>query len=514
MIHICIPTRDEDRTIGVLLWKIREVMLDLGRDYRICVLDDGSTDGTRALLDRYRRVLPLTVLREARPIGYGPAVEKLLRTVAASTEYPKRDAVVVMQGDFTEHPDDLRSIVKTFEGGADIVAGNTGDGEPKPPWSVRLARRIGAAALGRRGTDPMCGFRAYRAVVVQKALNAAAGRPLVTRAGWAANAQLLAALAPFARRVAQVPVGLRYDIRRRRSRVRVLPTVFELLRLRKTSFPAALLLASISVALAAAPRPVQAQAGTLLMDSLSAPARSVSRIPFELGEHLRYKVKVFAFSVGEGRMSVPRIDTVHGAPAYAAEWHIQGGALGYKIDSKFYSWMDTETLVSRRFLKDQHEGGRKRYREYDFFPEERRWHRLDYDSVGSLPTSLPLDDVSFVYFARTLPLEVGKTYTFNRYFKDDGNPVVLHVVRKDRRKVGAGEFNTIVIRPVIRTRGLFSEGGEAEIHLSDDDRRLIVYMKSNLPLVGTLSLHLEEIVAPSSEEPPEVRPEGPPERAP
>ena len=237
MIHICIPTRNEDRTIGVLLWKIREVMLDFGRDYHVCVLNDGSTDGTRALLDRYQRVLPLTVLRERRPIGYGPAVEKLLRTAADCTDYPKRDAIVVMQGDFTEHPDDLRSMVKTFEGGADIVAGRPGDGEPKPPWPVRVARRAGSAALGQRPADPLCGFRAYRAIVIRKAVAAAGGRPLVTRKGWAANTQLLAATTPFARRIAEVPVGLRYDIRHRRTRVRVLPTVFELLRLRGTSSP-------------------------------------------------------------------------------------------------------------------------------------------------------------------------------------------------------------------------------------------------------------------------------------
>ena len=245
----------------------------------------------------------------------------------------------------------------------------------------------------------------------------------------------------------------------------------------------------------AVPKAAVAHEAPLLLDSVAAPSRAVSGFPFELGEDLRYKVKVLAFSVGEGRMSVPRIDTVHGAPVYAAEWHIKGGALGYKIDSKFYSWMDVETLASRRFLKDQHEGGRKRYREYDFFPEQRRSQRIDYDTVAPLPTSFPLDDVSFVYFARTLPLEVGKTYTFNRYFKDEGNPVVIEVLRKDRRKVGAGEFNTIVVRPVIRTRGLFSEGGEAEIHFSDDERRLVVYMQTALPLVGTLSLHLEEIGA-------------------
>ncbi len=207
---------------------------------------------------------------------------------------------------------------------------------------------------------------------------------------------------------------------------------------------------------------------------------------------MKYKVKAGVFSIGEARMTVARIDTIHNVPVYAAEWHIQGGVPMYRMDSKFQTWMDTETLVSRRFIKDQHEGGRRRYREFEFFPEERRWHRIDYDSTGTLPTSFPLDDISFVYFARTLPLDVGKIYTFNRYYKDEGNPVVLEVLRKDRRKVGAGEFNTIVVRPVIRTRGFFSEGGEAEIHFSDDERRLLVYMKTRLPGMN-LTLHLEEI---------------------
>ena len=104
MIRICIPCRDEDRTIGVLLWKIREVMLGMGRDFHVYVLDDGSRDRTGAQLEKYRQVLPLTILSEQRPIGYGRALEKLLKTAAGGTRYPKRDAIVTMQADFTEHP--------------------------------------------------------------------------------------------------------------------------------------------------------------------------------------------------------------------------------------------------------------------------------------------------------------------------------------------------------------------------------------------------------------------------
>lgn len=242
VIHICIPCRDEDRTIGVLLWKIRDVMLELDRDFHIHVLDDGSTDRTAAQLRKYRRVLPLTILTERKPVGYGRAIETLLGTAAAATRYPKRDAIVTMQADFTEHPAGLRALVRTFEGGADIVACASGDGSARTPWAVRLARRLGRMALGRPSPgdpdiDRLAGFRAYRAVVIRKALRAAAGRPLVTTRGWAANAELLKVLAPFARRVATVPLGLRYDIRPRGSRVRVMGTVRQLLRVRKVPAP-------------------------------------------------------------------------------------------------------------------------------------------------------------------------------------------------------------------------------------------------------------------------------------
>jgi len=107
---------------------------------------------------------------------------------------------------------------------------------------------------------------------------------------------------------------------------------------------------------------------------------------------------------------------------------------------------------------------------------------------------LPLDDIAFIYFIRRLPLEVGKTYSFSRYFKEDGNPVVIQVLRQDEYETEGVRYSTIVVKPIVQTDGLFGQGGEAELHFTDDDRRILVYMKSNIPMFpGSLTLHLRSI---------------------
>ncbi|HET9452793.1 MAG TPA: DUF3108 domain-containing protein, partial [Gemmatimonadaceae bacterium] len=99
---------------------------------------------------------------------------------------------------------------------------------------------------------------------------------------------------------------------------------------------------------------------------------------------------------------------------------------------------------------------------------------------------------SFLYWMRTIPLEVGETYTFDRYFRPDRNPVRIHVLRRERIRVPAGEFNAIVVQPTIRTRGIFSEGGHAEIWFADDSTRRILQMKSRLAF-GSLNLYLTAV---------------------
>ena len=245
MVYICIPARNEESTIGVLLWKIRRVMADFGRDYEILVLDDGSTDDTRALLSSYRRVVPLRVLNGKQRLGYSGATEELLREAVSRAEYPKRDVAVTLQADFSDDPAGVVPLMKTIEGGADIVSAAF---EEEPPGLTRAARVTRWLARNwLRGTlssapvsEPLGGFRAYRIVVLKKMFAEAGEGRLALGEGWAGNLELLQRALPHARSVAEAIVEEPRNRRVRRSRFRAWRTLRGLRRARgRVSFAGA-----------------------------------------------------------------------------------------------------------------------------------------------------------------------------------------------------------------------------------------------------------------------------------
>ena len=215
--------------------------------------------------------------------------------------------------------------------------------------------------------------------------------------------------------------------------------------------------------------------------------------PWGPGEYLVYNVKLGWFGVGSGALMIEGLDNVRGNPTYRAVMAINGGALGFSINDRYTSWFDVESLQSWRFIRENG-GTYESQRHYEFYPERDLWDREDNDEFGPMATDVPLDEIAFIYYLRTLPLEVGETYVFDHYFKETGNPITVEVVRKDRRKTDAGEFNTIVVRPTFQSEGLFSKDGNAELHFTDDERRLLVYMWVNMPRVpGGISLHLQSV---------------------
>jgi len=213
----------------------------------------------------------------------------------------------------------------------------------------------------------------------------------------------------------------------------------------------------------------------------------MATVPFASGERLEYDVKFGFLHVGSGAMEVAGIDSVRGHPAWHTIFTVHGGTLFFKVNDRLESWMDVSNLVSVRHWQELSEGRRDRERRFEIMPE--RGVVLEEGKPEAPTVEAPLDDGAFLYFVRTIPLEVGQTYEFNRYFRPDRNPVTIRVLRREHIKVPAGEFDAIVLQPIIKTKGIFSEGGRAEIWLSDDANRIMLQMKSKLPF-GSLNLYL------------------------
>ena len=211
-------------------------------------------------------------------------------------------------------------------------------------------------------------------------------------------------------------------------------------------------------------------------------------VPFGVGERLEYDLRFGKLHVGNASMEVANVEDIRGRDTWHTVLQLHGGLkFVYRIDDTFESWIDRRTGNSLRFRKDQNEGHRDIDQNFEIFPERAVYVHESDTAVASV--SAPLDEGSFLYFVRTLPLVVGQTYSFNRYFIPDRNPVTIKVLRKERVSVPAGDFDALVVQPIFKTPGIFSENGHAEVWLSDDRNRIMLQMKSGLSF-GSINLYL------------------------
>lgn len=210
-------------------------------------------------------------------------------------------------------------------------------------------------------------------------------------------------------------------------------------------------------------------------------------VPFGVGERMEYDIKYGRIHVGTGQMEVLPMDTVRGHDTWHTVFRLRGGIPFYHVNDRYEVWSDTHTLSALRYWQDIDEGNYEPKRHYEIFPERREF--IVNDKPPQESVARPLVEGSFLYILRTIPLRVGMDTSFNDYFIAARNPVRFKVLRRDTIQVPAGRFPAIVVQPVFDSK-LFSEGGHAEVWLSDDVNHIMLQMKSRVSF-GSLSLYLK-----------------------
>ncbi len=231
----------------------------------------------------------------------------------------------------------------------------------------------------------------------------------------------------------------------------------------------------------------------VLLQGIASPPTAVPRVyPFGVGETLSYSAKLGLITLGSGTLQVASIDTIRGSESFRFRFRLTGKNMFYSLDDILESWVATDSFNSLRFVQDFTENDKRRQRRYEIYPDSGFFREHGKDTALAAPAN-PLDDAAFFYFIRVTPLQLGRSYEYDRYFRKDKNPVRITVVKRETMELPGGrKAACLVLRPVIDTKGMFSKRSETQIWLTEDARRLPVQIRTRFPF-GTVTLRLTDV---------------------
>jgi len=238
-IIVALPAYNEALNVGALLDTFENILVRvLGHafDRLYVVVDDGSVDNTRKILTDYATRIPLTILVHEKNQGLGPTIRDALKK-AADVAAPG-DLIVTMDADNTQPAGLIPAMVqKVLEGHDLVIASRFRDGARVVGLSwLRRLTSVGASLLMRfilplKGArDYTCGFRVYRAELLKKAFEVY-GASFIDQQGFQCMADILIKLRKLDPIVGEVPMILRYDLKKGSSSMKVGRTIVSTFRL-------------------------------------------------------------------------------------------------------------------------------------------------------------------------------------------------------------------------------------------------------------------------------------------
>ena len=162
-ISVVVPALNEAESLPELFARIAETANSMGATYEVWLIDDGSNDGSAALVETLARQDPaLHCIQFTR--NYGKAAALSAGFAAARGRY-----VITMDADLQDDPAEIPHLIAKLEEGYDLVSGwkqARKDSFIKNNTS-KIFNAVTSASTGLRLHDFNCGLKAYRAEVIR-----------------------------------------------------------------------------------------------------------------------------------------------------------------------------------------------------------------------------------------------------------------------------------------------------------------------------------------------------------
>lgn len=228
------PAFNEEHSLPLLIPRIVQVMEEMPWHYDIMIVDDGSSDGTAEAVRRLGEQYPVRLVSHERNQGLGAAITTAV--VEGSKGLYDDDIVVTMDADNTHPPQLISRMVPMIREGRDIVIASRFQAGAQVVGLSRFREFLSFGVswmmrilFGVRGCrDFTCGYRAYRVGVLREAQSCYRGK-LVTETGFASMAELLLRIAKLGVVIGEVPLLLRYDMKKGASKMRIGRTIYRTL---------------------------------------------------------------------------------------------------------------------------------------------------------------------------------------------------------------------------------------------------------------------------------------------
>ena len=226
MIWIILPAFNEEESLPHLLPEIDAVLRAAGADYRLVVVNDGSADATGQILESFVTTLPMDVIEHPLNRGLGETERDGFEFVAARCR--REDVIIRVEGDRTHPPEYALRLAAKLEEGFDVATTSRfqpGGGQQGVSayraFISRCANRFMQSIFRVPGVrEYSCGYRAYRAGVIQDAIAIFGNDFIQLRGlGFTSTIEMLVKLHLLGGRFAEVPFVLRYDRKESESKM-------------------------------------------------------------------------------------------------------------------------------------------------------------------------------------------------------------------------------------------------------------------------------------------------------